>query len=100
MQIDKAVKEKNKLSVDYGILIIRGDQADELAVIPGSPADKAGLLENDIVLSADGKKLDASTSLSYIIRQKQVGDEITLKILSKGTEKELKVKLEKNPNNL
>jgi len=35
-----------------------------------------------------------------LIRQKKVGDEITLKILSKGKEKEVKVLLEKAPEGL
>ena len=98
VQIDASLKEKNNLSVDYGVLISRGDTPEELAIIPGSPADKAGLLENDIILSVDGQKLDNSKSLSLIIREKKIDQEVTLKVLSKGQEKEVKVKLEKAPS--
>ncbi len=92
--VTKELKDANKLTVDYGVLIQRGSNADELAIIPGSPADKAGLQENDIILEMDGLKLDDSHSLATLVRNKAVGDTITLKILHKGDEKTVSVKLE------
>jgi len=100
VQVTESLKKKNNLSVDYGALIIRGETMEDLAVVPGSPADKAGILENDIILEVDGVKLDGKKSLALLIRQKKVGDEITLKILSKGKEKEVKVTLEKAPKGI
>ncbi|MFZ2970701.1 MAG: trypsin-like peptidase domain-containing protein [Minisyncoccia bacterium] len=94
MQVTKDLANKNKISVDYGALIVRGETAEDLAVIPGSPADKAGLVENDIILEADGIKLDENSSLSQIVQDHSVGDEISLKILHRGEEKTIKVKLE------
>ena len=81
--------------VDYGVLVVRGETSQELAVIPGSPADKAGIVENDIILSFDGVKLDAEHSLASLIRKKKVGDQITLRIWHKGEEKTVKAVLEK-----
>lgn len=92
--IDAAMKDKNNLTVDYGVLIKAGATASELAVIPGSPADKAGIVENDIILEIDGVKLDDKTSLSSIIRGKTIGQVINLKILHKGAEKTVPVTLE------
>lgn len=80
---------------DYGVLIIRGERPEELAVIPGSPAEKAGLKENDIILEIDGQKLDKDNSLAKIIASKGVGDQITLVILRDGSEIELNIVLEK-----
>jgi serine protease Do len=97
MMINEQVKEKNNLSVGYGALIVRGESAEELAVIPGSPADKAGLVENDIILEIDGQKLEDSVTLASVIRKKSVGDSMTLKILSKGKEKVVTVALERLP---
>jgi len=62
--------------------------------MPGSPADKAGLQENDIILELNGQKIDQDHSLARLIAQRSPGDEVTLKVLSKGQEKEVKVKLE------
>ncbi len=97
--IDSAMKEKNNLSVDYGVLIKQGATANDLAVIPGGPADKAGIVENDIILEVDGIKLDENNSLSSIIRGKNVGSVVKLKILHKGTEKTVQVTLEEAKDN-
>lgn len=94
VEIDEAIKEKNKLDVDYGVLVQRGAEVGDLAVIPGSPADKARIVENDIILEIDGRKLTSEESLSGIIRTKKVGDTVRLKILSKGKEKTVTVTLE------
>jgi len=48
--LNKEIAAENSLSVDYGALIVRGEKRTDLAVIPGSPADRAGLMENDIIL--------------------------------------------------
>jgi S1-C subfamily serine protease len=92
--ITKELKEKNHLAYDEGVLIIRGDDATDLAVIPGSPADKAGLEENDIILEIDGVKLTDDTSLATIIRGKSAGDTVKLKISHHGEEKTVTVTLE------
>jgi serine protease Do len=100
INIDADLKAKNNLTVDYGILVQRGQTATDLAVIPGSPADKAGIVENDIILEIDGQKIDQDNNFSSAIRNKKVGDTITLKVLSKGIEKTVKVMLEQAPDNL
>lgn len=92
--INEEIKEKNNLSIDYGVLVQRGAGAGDLAVIPGSPADKAGIMENDIILEIDGIKLTDEQSLASVIRTKKVGDTVRLKVLSKGKEKVVPVTLE------
>lgn len=94
VQINKTIKEENGLAVDYGALISRGEKISDLAVIPGSPADKAGLFENDIILEVNGTKIDEKNPLNRTIAKFKSNDEITLKVLSKGKEREVKVKLE------
>lgn len=96
VEINERIKEANKLDVDYGVLILRGEKQEDLAVIPGSPADKAGLVENDIILEVDGKKLDKDASLAHYVSSKKAGDQIKLKVLSKGKEKEVTVTLEES----
>lgn len=95
--VTPVLKEKNKLSVDYGVLVSRGETAEDLAVIPNSPAAKAGIVEGDIILEADGKKLTTETSLSSLIAGKNVGDRIRLLVLHQGQEKLVDVTLDEVP---
>lgn len=92
--VNEAIKENNNLTFDYGALILRGQTMSDLAVIPGSPADKAGLKENDIILEMNGAKISAENPLANEISKFKVGDEVTLKIWEKGKTKDVKIRLE------
>lgn len=92
--LNESIAREAGLSVKYGALIQRGERLTDFAVIPGSPADKAGLMENDIILEIDGEKIDEDHPLANIIGSKKVGDSVTLRIMHKGEEKEVTVKLE------
>lgn len=93
--IDESIQKANSLDVSYGALIAKGQSSTQIAVIPGSPADKAGLLENDIILEVDGVKVDSENTLQMLIQERRFGDRVTLKILTKGKEKTIEVVLEK-----
>ena len=85
--INKAIAKNNNLKVDYGALIIRGRNPGDLAVVPGGPADKAGIVENDIILEVNGHKITEKHSLGREIERYKPGDKAKLKILHKGKEK-------------
>ncbi len=82
------------LPYEYGALIQRGENLTDFAVIPGSPADKAGLVENDIILEIDGQKVDEKHPLAVLIASRQVGDMVRLRIAHKGDEKDVTLRLE------
>lgn len=84
----------NNLPVDYGVLVVRGQSDSEPAVAVGSPAEKAGITEGDVILSVDGEEL-RDKDLSAVLRSKKVGQTISLKIFRDGEEKEVSVTLEK-----
>ncbi len=88
------IRKALNVSYDYGILVVRGDKITDFAVLPGSPADEAGLMENDIILEINGEKIDETNTLTKKIAEHSVGDTITLKIWHKGEEKEIKILLE------
>lgn len=94
INLNKEIQKENNLAYDYGALISRGEKITDFAVIPGSPADKAGLVEDDIILEINGKKIDEKNQVNAAISSLGVGDEITMKIWHKGVEKEIKVVLE------
>ncbi|MFY9462584.1 MAG: trypsin-like peptidase domain-containing protein, partial [Candidatus Sungiibacteriota bacterium] len=90
--ITKEMADKEKLARDYGARIMKSDT--ESAVAAGSPADKAGLKDGDIILKINGDRIDPSHTLASLIQKYQVGDEITLKVFREGKELDVKVKLE------
>lgn len=94
LPITPDLAKANDLNYDYGALVIRGNGLGQVAVIPGSPADKAGIVENDIILEINGQRIDSTNSLSNLLQKYDVGDTVTLKISHDGSEKEAKVTLE------
>jgi serine protease Do len=92
--IDEQLKKDADLPFDSGVLIARGETIHDFAVMPGSPADKAGLMENDIILEINGTKIDAEHSLVSLLSQYAPGEEVTLRVWHKGETKDVKVILE------
>ncbi|MBI4034188.1 MAG: trypsin-like peptidase domain-containing protein [Candidatus Brennerbacteria bacterium] len=86
------LKEKLKLSVSYGALIAKEHLLDQ-AIVEGSPADKAGLKENDIVLEWDGEKVTTDKNIQDYLENCEVGDKINLKVLRGKKEIDAKVAL-------
>ena len=82
-----------------------------IAVTPGSPADKAGLIGGDVptdeiglyaggdlVIAIDGKTVyQFGDLLSYLLNNKSPGDTITLTVLRDGQEKQLDLVLGSRP---
>ncbi len=94
IMITQALADSQKLPRSYGALVVRGEKVTDFSVLPGSPADKAGIVENDIILAVGGVKVDGENTLAKLLKPFNTGDEITLKIYHKGDEKTIKVKLE------
>lgn len=97
VMIDADLAKTNGLSVTDGALVARSEDGRQLAVIPGSPADKAGIEENDIITQVDGITLDANHPLNVVLRQKAVGDTISMKVLHDGEEKTVSATLVERP---
>ncbi|MBC7074277.1 trypsin-like peptidase domain-containing protein [Candidatus Parcubacteria bacterium] len=82
-----------KLPVNYGALIVR-ESFGEPAVIPDSPAEKAGLKEYDIILEIGGEKITEENTLADLLAKRKIGEEIELKVLREGKIETIKVTLE------
>lgn len=96
--ITQDVADAEKLPVSEGALL-RGNK-DGPAVIPGSPADKAGLKAGDIIEEVNGDKITTDNTLSLLTQKYNVGDTISLKVLREGKEITIEVKLGQRPKNL
>jgi len=73
-----------ELAGTYGLSEAKGAYVS--AVTAGSPAEKAGLLPEDVILSADGRAIDDNSDLSRYISSRSPGSTVKLEIL-RGKEK-------------
>lgn len=91
--VDKKIAAIKGMKEATGILVIGDGSSSMPAVIPGSPADKAGIREGDVIIQMGAEKIDQSSSFIKLLSQYQPGNEITLKIIRDGEEIDIKVKL-------
>jgi S1-C subfamily serine protease len=94
LPLTKDIAQQNNLSVQNGAWVLRGTAYGDVAVAPGSPADKAGIVENDIITAVNGQAIDENHSLTDLLQNYDVGATIELTYLRKGETKKVKVTLE------
>ncbi len=92
--LNEEIAKKNNMETNYGALIVRGASEDELAIVPGSPADKAGLVENDIILKVNDQVIDSDHSLARQLQKYNPGDTVILTVMHAGQEKTIQATLE------
>ncbi|MES0872520.1 DegQ family serine endoprotease [Sinimarinibacterium thermocellulolyticum] len=83
-----------ELAKAFGLENTRG--AVVTRVLPDSPAQKAGLKPEDIIIEANGKPITDFLQLRNIVGLLRVGDKVTLKVLRNGKEKKLTVTVGKD----
>ncbi len=84
--VDVDIAREFDLDSDFGAIINK--------VVEDSPADEAGLREEDIIIAINGKKLRDADDLVDFIANQDPGDELTLKLIRRGLEKEVTVTLD------
>lgn len=79
LTLNPDLKEKLRLAHDYGALIVKEHPLDQ-AVVPNSPAAKAGLKENDIILEWNGERITSDKNIQDCLEQSEVGQTVSLKV--------------------
>ena len=82
------------LPINYGALVIREPIPGDVAVVAGSPADKAHIQEKDIILEFNGQKITEKFSLQDMLQKSRIGEEVELKILRDGQSEIVKTVIE------
>ena len=100
INLSKAVNITDELSQsrNKGALIFSQDNKIP-GIEPNSPAQKAGLKENDIILKVNDLEIDQKNDLTSYIQDFNIGDIVNLTILRNKVEQQVKVELDKTPIN-
>jgi serine protease Do len=80
-----------EMAESYGLEEPRG--AAILDVTPGSPAEKAGLKPDDVVIRVDGREVEDNGDLSSYVASRPPGAEVALRVLRQGEELDMSVTL-------
>jgi beta-lactamase regulating signal transducer with metallopeptidase domain len=81
--VTEALAEQLGLPTDQGVVVAQ--------VLPGSPAEKAGVKKNDVILSFAGKDIDGDvTKFAEAVAQVKPGQKVDVVVLRKGKKETLK----------
>ena len=94
VNIDKNLKEKMDLLVDYGAIIV-GKKGTHEAVLKNSPAYKAGIKEGDIVIECNGQKITNAKNIQDVLDKMSIGEIMKMKLIRKEKEIVVSIKLSK-----
>jgi uncharacterized iron-regulated protein len=81
---EKKVRMGVRMGEKEGALLVEG-------VVPESPAEKAGILEGDELVSFDGNPVKESVDVVYLIGEKREGDTASVTVRRGGEEKTVEV---------
>lgn len=86
-ELTPTLKEALKVGDRKGLLISE--------VIDGSPADKAGLEDEDVILTYDGKQVEKSDEFAQMVKKTEPKKVVKIKILREGKEQTIVAKIGK-----
>jgi len=66
-------------------------------VVSGSPAEKGGIKEGDILVKVNDQDIKTTLDLKQVLKTKKVGEKITLRIVREDEYKRVSVKLTEMP---
>jgi S1-C subfamily serine protease len=88
--VDANIARQYNLPVDHGVIV--------RSVEPGSPAAKAGIRAEDIIVSVDGARVDNWNDFIRDLFAKRPGDTVDMEIVRNGTRLTVKVALVERPH--
>lgn len=85
-QIDERIAKYLNLNSTEGVVVTD--------VLKGGLSDRAGLQSEDVIIEANGEKVKNDQDILFIVNDLKKGEYLKLKVLRKGSEKEIEFKLE------
>lgn len=89
-EVDPYVMSQFGLAIDYGVFLVE--------VVPDSPAGKAGLKPQDVIIKFNGKETETMEDLVIGIRSAEVGQEVEIVYWRDGKEETTSATLIKRPS--
>jgi len=90
--VSQSIAQRYNLPVSQGAYVTR--------VVPGSPADKAGIKAGDIIVGIDGKPVKSMDDVIARVRTHGVGDKVSVTYYSGGSKKTTQLTLAEKPTTL
>jgi serine protease Do len=81
--LDAASAKELELKVTSGAYVPEASEGQP-SILEGSPAQKAGIREKDVITQVEGTKIDGAHSLSSLISRRSVGDKVKLTVIRDG----------------
>ena len=82
-EMTPSMREEMKLGNRSGLLIV--------SVVPGSPAEDAGLQEDDVLIKYAGKNVDKADDFITLVRDTEPNSPVKITIVREGAEKEIEI---------
>lgn len=89
--MDSKLAEERQIAYRQGVIVLGLDEQ-------GSAA-KAGIQENDIIVEVNGKNVVNNSELRELIARQKVGDDISVRVIRDGRDKNFSVRLRSRDNN-
>lgn len=86
------------LAEEFGVKDLKG--AIVSGVMKGSPAEKAGIKQGDVILAFNGKVVDDTGHLRNMVSQTPVGTKVKVKVLRQKKEMEIEVNIAELPKKI
>jgi serine protease Do len=85
-----------ELAKSYGLPSTSGALVAD--IVPGSPAQKAGVQPGDVLTRFDGKPVDSSSALPVLVSLSESGHDVNLELWRNGKRVTQSIRLEARPN--
>ncbi|MBI3627184.1 MAG: trypsin-like peptidase domain-containing protein [Candidatus Sungbacteria bacterium] len=95
VSLNRDLEAQSKLPTANGAWLFAADSSS--AVLPSSPAEKAGLKTGDIIIQVNSDEIDANHSLAQLLEKYSAGDVIALSYLRDGARKTTNLTLVERP---